>query len=272
MKLKDFLEAEKIFEYSILPFSEAEIIDERRASRLFGEGECQTVVPFLIPYFVRSDEDSNISVYAHARDYHFYFKALSERLKETFGDVVSACDTSPINEVACAVRAGLGSIGKNGLIINRRYGSYAFVAEAFFSLPVDHPLFEGIERKDKGHFCLECGACERACPTSALSDKSRCVSFINQKKRLDEGDEEIIVKSGSVWGCDVCQSVCPMNKSAEETEISFFKEERTPYITLELLDEMIRDGSFSTRAYAWRGEAVIRRNAELCQKCKNALQ
>ena len=266
MTLKEFFDKEKIYEHSILPFSEVTVIDERRAKRMFDERECQTVVPFLIPYLVRDGNKTNISVYAHSMDYHFYFTELAERLKVEFGNVASACDVSPINEVECAVKAGLGSIGKNGLIINERYGTYAFVGEVFFSIPMTDPLFDGIVRKDKGHFCLMCGACEKACPTGALCDKSKCVSFINQKKRLDDGDEEIIINSGSVWGCDVCQQVCPYNKKAEETEIAFFRENRTPYLTEELIDSMTEDGSFSRRAYAWRGEAVVRRNIKLCQK------
>lgn len=272
MTLKEFFEKEKIYEYSILPFSEVTVIDERRAGRMFEGRECRTVVPFLIPYLVRDGARTNISVYAHACDYHFYFTSLAQRLKEEFGDIAAACDVSPINEVECAVRAGLGSIGQNGLIINERYGTYVFVGEAFFSVPSTDPIFDGIARRDKGRFCRMCGACERACPTNAVCDKTKCVSFINQKKRLDEGDEDIIISSGSVWGCDICQMVCPANKNADETEIEFFREDRTPYLTEELIDSMVENGSFARRAYAWRGEAVVRRNIRLCQKQKNALQ
>lgn len=270
--LKDFFHSEKIYEYSILPFSEVTVIDLRRAERTFERKECQTVVPFLIPYLVKGEEKSNISVYAHSKDYHYYFKDLSQRLKDCFGDLISACDTSPINEVECAVKAGLGSFGKNGLIINGRYGTYAFVAELFFSVPPTHPIFDGIERKETKKLCLNCNACEKACPAKALCDKTRCISFINQKKRLDDGDKDIIMGSESVWGCDICQQVCPLNKNAEETEIEFFRQDRTPYLTEELLDSMLKDGSFQHRAYAWRGEAVVRRNIKLCKKQKNALQ
>lgn len=269
MTVKEFLENERIYEYSLIPFSEITVIDERKAGRMFDGKGCQTVVPFLIPYYKKSDEPSNISVYAHSRDYHFYFKELASRLNDTFGNVVAACDTSPINEVECAVKAGLGSIGKNGLLINERYGTYAFVAEVFFSLPMTDAIFEGIERKPRGSLCNMCGACERACPVNALSDKSKCISFINQKKRLDDGDEEIIIRSGSVWGCDICQSVCPANRAPEETEIPFFTENRTPFLTEELIDGM---ADFKERAYAWRGEEVVRRNIRLCQKSKNVPQ
>ena len=266
MTVKEFLESERIYEYSILPFSEVSIIDERRARRIFDGKECLTVVPFLIPYLVKGSEKSNISVYAHSRDYHYYFKELSKRLADTLGSVAAACDISPINEVECAVKAGLGSIGKNGLLINQRYGTYAFVAEMFFSVPMTDGIFEGIEKREKGTFCRMCKACEKACPNNAICDKSRCISFINQKKRLDDGDEDIIIQSGSVWGCDICQSVCPANKNAEETEIEFFVKDRTPFLSEELLDEMIENDTFSKRAYAWRGESVVRRNIRLCQK------
>lgn len=266
MTLKEFFEKEKIYEYSLLPFNEVTVIDQRKADRMFDGGECLTVVPFLIPYYVKDDTESNISVYAHSRDYHFYFKDLSKRLNDSFGDLAAACDVSPINEVECAVRAGLGSIGQNGLLINPIYGTYVFVAEVFFSIPETHPVFDGIKKRDKGHFCLMCGACEKACPTGALKDKTKCISFINQKKKLDDGDADIITASCSVWGCDVCQQVCPYNKNVKETEIDFFKENRTPYLTDELLDSMIADQSFSERAYAWRGEAVVRRNIALCKK------
>ena len=272
MTVKEFFEKEKIFEYSILPFSEVTVIDEKKAGRIFDGRAPQVVVPFLIPYYVKTEECSNISVYAHSKDYHFYFSAFAERLRDEFGEISACCDISPINEVECAVRGGLGSIGKNGLLINERYGTYVFIAEAFFNVPADHPIFEGIEKRDRGHFCSACGACERACPMNAINDKTKCISFINQKKRLEDGEEKIIKESGSVWGCDICQAVCPMNKAPEETEIEFFREDRTPYLTDELIDKMMVEDTFRLRAYAWRGEAVVRRNIRLCQKNKNAPQ
>ncbi len=269
MTVKEFLENEKIYEYSILSASEVRIIDPRRWERLFGGGVPLTVVPFLIPYKTAWDGESNISVYAHARDYHYYFVSLIERAKAVFGDgVVAACDTSPVDEVALARDSGLGSFGKNGLMINERYGTYAFVAELFFSLPEDDPVFRGIEKRHEGQLCLGCDACVRACPTGAIQDKTRCISYINQKKKIDDGEEALIRASGSVWGCDICQSVCPMNKSADETEIPFFKEERHPYLTRELVDEVERTGEFEKRAYAWRGVEVVRRNLRICQEKK----
>ena len=264
MTLREFFEKEKIYEYSYLLMEETEITDERRAKRLFSDFEVKTVITFLIPYYVRTEEKSNISRYAFAEDYHYFAKELAERLEGAFPSHFRvACDTSPINEVSAAVKSGLGSIGRHGLLINKRYGTYVFIAELFSDLPPENPVLEGISRKDKGQICRECGACERACQTGGISDKTKCVSFINQKKKLDEGDLEIIKKSGIVWGCDVCQDACPENRSPEETEIEFFREKLTPFVSGKTLCELIENGTFSRRAYAWRGESVMKRNINI---------
>lgn len=264
MTLKSFFEKENIKEYSLIDYEDAVVIDEKRAKRLFGEEKILTVIPFLIPYKTGIAGDINISRYAVARDYHLYVKELGERLSSAFPFLFFASsDTSPVNEVALAVKAGLGSIGRHGLLINRRYGSYVFLGEFFTSLPSSHPILEGIEKRNKGQMCLECGACERVCPTNAIHDKTKCVSFINQKKKLDLGDEEIIKKSGLVWGCDVCQDVCPLNTRAEDCEIDFFKESLVPYLDKKTFENLLNTGDFSTRAFAWRGEKTLRRNLDL---------
>ena len=264
MTLREFFEREKIYEYSYLGMIEAEITDERRAKRLFSDFDVKTVITFLIPYFVKTKEKANISRYAFAEDYHYYVKELSERLEKEFsGHFRVACDTSPINEVSAAVKSGLGSIGRHGLLINKRYGTYVFIAELFSDLSPESPVFKGITRKETGHICRECGKCEKACHTGGIEDKTRCVSFINQKKKLDDGDLDIIKASGLVWGCDVCQEACPENRDPEETEIEYFREKLTPYVTKKTLSELLENDTFSRRAYAWRGEKVMRRNIEI---------
>ncbi|MBE6700907.1 MAG: hypothetical protein E7582_03345 [Ruminococcaceae bacterium] len=267
MTLIDFFKKENITQYSILPFDEVTVTDERRASRMFKEKPCRTVVPFLIPYFTGEKEHSNLSLYAYARDYHLYIEDFSIRLSSAFGqDLKVVADTSPINEVECAVKSGLGSIGKHSLLINEEYGSFVFIGEIFSSKEMSHPIFQGLKTKDKGHFCLDCGACEKACLWGGIKDKGKCLSNINQKKKITPEEEIIIKDSKFLWGCDVCQKVCPMNKGAKKSEIPFFKEEVIHRLDSDTLFELLESGEFKKRAYAWRGEEVIKRNLELVKE------
>lgn len=260
MKIASFLKNENIFEFAAVPFSDLRVTDERRVERMGFEPK--TAVVFLMPYYMPC-EKTNISFYAHSRDYHFFIKELTARAKDAL-DCEFACfaDTSPVDEVGAALVSGLGCAGINGLIINERYGSYVFIGEFFFSKDINDGFFEGAERKPARPECLECGACIKACPTGGINDRSICLSFINQKKRIDENEIEIIKKSELVWGCDECQKICPMNR-CEETPIEFFRENRVEILNREVIDEMISSGEFEKRAYSWRGEAVIKRNAEI---------
>ena len=267
MKVRDFLEKENIFEYALLPYSSLRVTDEKREERLKNSLCVKSAVIFLMPYYIKC-EKSNISRYAMARDYHFFIKELCERAKKDICVPLEICsDTSPIDEVGGAVSAGLGCVGENGLIINKRYGSYVFIGEIFFDREVDDVIFQGIEKRDIYEKCLGCGACARACETGGIYDRKNCVSFINQKKRLDEGDEEIIKKSGLVWGCDLCQECCPMNKG-EETPIEYFKEKRIERLTPDTFNELIISGEFDKRSFAWRGEAVVERNLAIFEEDK----
>ncbi len=263
MRIADFLKSENIFEFAKVDFSRLRVTDERRLERMGFEPSCAVV--FLMPYYVKG-EKTNISEYAKSRDYHEFIKQLRLRAEKSLA-VKLACfaDTSPIDEVGAALLAGLGVIGKNGLIINKRYGSYVFIGEIFFEKGIDEDFFVGTEPKDAPRKCLECNACIKACPTGGINDRSICVSCINQKKRIDPAEEDIIRKTRSAWGCDVCQEVCPMNR-LEETPIEFFREGRVERLDTETLDSLISSGEFKSRAFAWRGEAVLRRNLELTKE------
>ncbi len=265
MNISEFLKSEKIFEYAVIDYKDVTVTDTRRENRIKERFEPKSVLFFLMPYYVKEDK-TNISRYAHARDYHFFVKELESRAKEAISvEFAMFADTSPVAEVAGCVEAGLGCVGKNGLLINPRYGSYVFIGEFFFPLSPHHEFFKGCGKREKNTACLSCLKCESACRTGGIFDRSRCVSFINQKKKLDEGDERIIKESSLAWGCDVCQEVCPMNKG-EETPIEFFKEARVPTLSREILNQQSASGEFERRAYAWRGEAVIRRNVEILEK------
>lgn len=103
--------------------------------------------------------------------------------------------------------------------------------------------------------CIHCGACTANCPSPSL-----CLSSLTQKKgRLTTEGCELIRKNDCVWGCDICQTVCPMNSRTKETSVQFFRESLRYSLTLSELEQM-SEAEFSERAYAWRGRKTIARN------------
>ncbi len=237
--------------FGFCPFSAVaeRLIDCRAKSRL--PKAPKTVICFAFPYKVRDEAPKNISRYAAVPDYHEVcgeqLEMLAEMLKEKYpqNEFCAFADNSPIPEVYAAARAGLGAVGKNGLLITERFGSFVFLGEIVTNMEI-----AAEEKEIKG--CLDCGACKRACPSSL--SKQTCLSAITQQKReLTEEQKKLILENGSVWGCDICQNVCPMNKGAEKTKCeTFINGYRDSYCPQE---------DIAGRVYAWRGEGVILRNA-----------
>lgn len=231
----------------------------------------KSVIVYLFPYYLGEKyyENSDISKYAVPDDYHFIVsKYLNEavfKLKEMFPEYVfeAFCDNSPLKEVNAACLSGLGVKGENGLLINEKYGSFCFIGEI-----ITDKIFEYSEKNKSS--CLKCGLCLKACPGNALKNgcvsKENCLSDITQKKgELSPENREMIKKSGCVWGCDVCQDVCPLNKHIELSPVKEFYETAKPVFKA--------GDSVKNRAFSWRGENVINRNVKIlcCNNEKNQL-
>lgn len=228
-----------------------------------------TVILIAAPYFTRaaSDPHRNLSAYAVSRDYHGFFAQLFEKilpaLREAFPKhrFAGFADHSPIAEVEAAARAGLGVIGENGLLITERYSSYVFLGEIVTDAVIDCAV--GDLRT-----CEGCGACKRACP---MTEIGTCLSALTQKKGvLTEDEQQAILKYGSVWGCDICQEVCPHTRRALESgsilsPIPYFAESPIPHLTGSILADM-SDADFAARAFAWRGRDTVGRNLALFEK------
>lgn len=221
----------------------------------------KTVITFLFPYKTKYDGECNLSKYCIGEDYHNIIinklKVTCHKLKKLFPEhsFEPFSDISPINEVLAAYNSGLGFLGKNTLLINKKYGSYCFIGEIITTLEIDTPSVP------LGS-CLNCGLCEKNCPTLALKggflDSLLCLSAITQKKgELTKFEEEKIREGGLVWGCDKCSDICPMNKDAKNTDILEFTQNLVPF-----LDEKGVELS-KGRAYGYKGKAILKRNLSI---------
>ena len=229
-----------------------------------------SVAIFAMPYYTPAcDDHKNLSAYAVAKDYHLYFKALSEQLLSALSSefpesrFAAFADHSPIDERSAAAMAGLGVIGKNGLLITDKYSSYVFLGEIITDAKI-----ECVPKETE--CCINCGECEKVCPM-AKGETGECLSSLTQRKgELTKAEASVLKKYGCAWGCDLCQEVCPYTKKAKQggglyTPLTFFGEDTLPLLTRETLHNM-DDSAFALRAYSWRGREVILRNLKLLEK------
>jgi len=218
----------------------------------------KTVLTALFPYYVGC-EQGNLSLYSVIPDYHSVagdmLETACQKLKEIFSQnsFVPFVDASPIAEVAAALKSGLGILGKNGQLITEKYGSMVFIGEIVTDLELD---FVDCEIKS----CEACGKCIAACPTGALSKegfcKEICRSHFSQKRgELTDWEQQQLKSGGLAWGCDICTLACPHNTSADITPIEAFRRDVQPTLTEHNIEMLLKN-----RAFAWRGEKVLRRN------------
>ena len=259
-KLGGFFEREKIGLWEILPMVDCDVINEELLKRSIPG--CKSVILYALPYFNGIPERRNLSLYALSRDYHIYLKAVNARLIAFLSELlpgehfVGFGDHSPLSERAACARAGLGVRGDNGLLITEEYGSYVFLGEV---LTTAAPETLGAKAGGEIGECLHCGACRAACPTGF----DGCASYYSQKKgELTDAEREAIRKTGLIWGCDLCQTCCPLNKNVKTTPIDFFREDRIDVLDGETLENMDKQ-TFRARAFAWHSKAPLRRNLAL---------
>ncbi|MBQ9558045.1 MAG: epoxyqueuosine reductase [Clostridia bacterium] len=261
--IADILGQNGIEVFGTLPASEAETLKPPM------EG-VRSYIVMLVPYHTQ-DVRRNVARFACFPDYHASIKALlggvCAALEEEFPAerFKPSADSSPLSEVRCAEKCGLGVIGKNGLLINERFGTYCFIAEiaTTLELPAEKAAVS------PGFRCTECGECLAACPHGALSedgfDAEKCVSHVSQKKgELTPEERRMIASADYIWGCDRCQEACPLNENVEDTPFRCFRE-TTPIVTEELIND---PEFFAASAFAWRGRNTIMRNIRL-QKNEN---
>ena len=191
--------------------------------------DSKSVVSLLLNYSPAENfdqENIKIAKYAYGMDYHFVIKdklkiflaLINERIGDVGGRVF--VDSAPVLDRAWAAKSGLGWIGKNSMLITKQKGSFYFIAE----LILDLELVSDYATTDH---CGTCTACIDACPTDAIVsnkviDSTKCISYltIELREQIPTGFKKQM--EGWVFGCDICQDVCPWNKFAQPHQTSSF--------------------------------------------------
>jgi epoxyqueuosine reductase len=289
------------FGFSFVGISKAERLDEeaRRLEQWLNEGQhgemgwmenhfekrvdprllvpgAKSVVSLMYNYYpsekaVQSDS-LKIARYAYGEDYHFVVKkklrALVEAMEEAFERPIEGrcfTDSAPVMERDWARRSGLGWMGKNTLLIHPRAGSYFFLAELIIDVPMaaDSPISD---------HCGRCRRCIDACPTDAIADEgyrldaSKCISYLTIELK-DEIPAEFKGKMEDwIFGCDICQEVCPWNRFSEpHDEPAFEPSPRLPEMSrsdwAELTEDVFRK-LFRKSAVKRTKYAGLKRNIE----------
>lgn len=184
-----------------------------------------------------------ISRYAWGTDYHYIIWDKLARLEETLKQYdpgfnsKSYVDTGPVMDKVWAVRAGLGWMGKHTNVINRKKGSWFFIATLITNREFDYnpmPEFD---------YCGSCTKCMDACPTNALEpykiDAGKCISYLTIENKEDIPEEFSGKFENWIFGCDICQEVCPWNnKFGETTKAKHFYPENSTVIPFDKFDDM----------------------------------
>lgn len=260
-----------LYESNPCPFTAANVEERLLGTSLFTP---KSAIVCLFPYYVEHKDPSNLSRYTWATDYHLvineYLKKLIEKLQiiNTDAQFSIHCDTSPLADRYMAYLAGLGFYGKNNCFISPKWGSYVVIGTILTTLELepDTPLTQS---------CMECNRCITACLGQCLGHDEfkfdTCKSYLTQKKGdLTNEEETIIRKTPLVFGCDVCQEICPHNQSIPATPIPEFQRIE-PYIDIDELDSLTNKefkAKYGHRAFSWRGKKILMRNQEIIESKK----
>ncbi|WP_195269200.1 tRNA epoxyqueuosine(34) reductase QueG [Eubacterium sp. 1001713B170207_170306_E7] len=240
--------------------------------------EVEGIIVIGLPYCAELPEPGEspargkLAAVAWGQDYHERvtekMHGLMARLKESAPSLDYRCyvDNSRLLDRATAWRAGLGFFGKNNTLINPQYGSFFFIGQILVNSPIDFEPVQPLESR-----CGSCRRCLLACPNQALGEgytlePERCVSYLTQKKKLS-ADEEKLLGTVYLYGCDDCQRACPWNKKSLEGRAGW------PGIKLESVYPSLEDTEavsaedfekqFGKTAAAWRGREILARNARI---------
>lgn len=253
--------------------------DKRLNPGLLVDG-AKSVISVLDNYFPEKDlfenEQLKISKYAYGEDYHRVLKdklfLLVDFIKTHFNEVNFRCftDSAPVLEKSWAAKSGLGWIGKNGNLISPKIGSFYFIGEII----IDEELAYDYAIND---YCGTCTKCIEACPTQAIIepyviDGSKCISYLTIELKDEIIPNQFKNKMDNwVFGCDVCQDVCPWNRFSKPTQEERYKS-NTPEIfeNLKNITETFFKKNFKNSAISRTGYKGLIRNINMIENKNEA--
>ena len=210
--------------------------------------ECKSIVVVLLNYYqadkkLLNTEIGKISSYALGQDYHFVFKDKLNLLLLELNKIDSSVegriftDSAPVFERELARLSGLGWIGRNTMLISKNLGSFFFIGELLLNIEIEPDMpFEA-------NHCGTCTACLDSCPTQAFEgpgilNATKCISYWTIEHKEDSKPADLDLNNW-VWGCDICQDVCPWNKKFAEqtTENSFLPRKEISEISIEKISQ-----------------------------------
>ncbi len=181
--------------------------------------DSKSVISLLLNYYPEETQNTNtfkVSKYAYGTDYHFVIKdklkALLDFIQEEIGEVSGRAfvDSAPVLDKAWAAKSGLGWIGKHSNLLTQQVGSFYFIAELIIDLDLEYDL-------PTSDHCGTCTKCIDACPTQAITepyvvDGSKCISYFTIELKDKIPTEFKGQFNDWMFGCDICQDVCPWNR------------------------------------------------------------
>lgn len=240
--------------------------------------DAASVIVCLFPYYTGPVQGANLSKSVFSRDYHVLVKEKLEQIGQFLKGHIAGfeyrafVDSGPLVDRYMAYLAGLGFFGVNGHIITDRYGSYVFIGYLINNYPFAYD-------QPQNRTCLQCGNCRRSCPGSAIPGNFdisplRCRSFLTQKKgELTAEEEGILQKDSLVFGCDICQDVCPHNRNIEMTPLQDFQQHLVTRIEPAELEHMSNREflrKYGNYNFSWRGKNLLQRNFRILQPSRSA--
>jgi len=203
-----------------------------------------------------------LSVLSVSDDYHVIVKNVINKLISEIKNQMDFAykilvDSPYLDERRLAVKAGLGYIGKNGLVITKEFGTRFNIGLLLTDIDIDDGTV--LKCDDYMMHCSDsCNRCIKACPTGALSDTTRCnvlrcISYLTQKNNITS--EEAVLVGSHLYGCDICQDVCPKNQPQQ----AYWA---IPEDWLSMSDDDFKD-KYGNTAMMWRGAKLLRRNAKI---------